>query len=45
MDTAKHVVVEPPKSAVPPVKAQPPVEHKAEPKATGCCGSQPKPKV
>ena len=46
MDTAKHVVVEPPKSTAPPVKAQPVVEHKAQPKAAGsCCGSMPKAKA
>ncbi len=46
MDTAKHVAVAPQKSTVPPVKAQPQVEHKAQPKAAGsCCGSQPKPKA
>jgi hypothetical protein len=40
MDTAKNVVVAPPKSTVPPVKTQPEVVHKAQPKVAGsCCGS------
>jgi len=45
MDTTKKAVVEPPKSTVPPVKAQPQPEHKAQPEAAKPGWNQPKPKA
>jgi hypothetical protein len=45
MDITKKAVVETPKSAVPPVKAQPQPEHKAQHEAVKSGGSQSKPKA
>jgi hypothetical protein len=44
MDTTKQAVVEPPKNAAPPIKAQPQPEHKIHPEAAKPGASQPKPK-
>ena len=41
MDTTKKVVVEPPKSTAPPVKAQPQPEHKTQHEAVKPGGNQP----
>ena len=43
MDITKKAVVEPPKSAAPPVKAQSQPDHKAHREAAKPGGSQPKP--
>jgi len=43
MDITKKAVVEPPKSTVPPVKAQPQPDHKSHHEAAKPGGSQPKP--
>ena len=45
MDITKKAGVEPPKSAVPPIKAQPQPEHRAQHEAVKPGGSQPKPKA
>jgi hypothetical protein len=45
MDITKKAVVEPPKNAAQPIKAQPQPEHKVQHQAASPGGSQPKPKA